>query len=189
MSHLLLDGMLGFFGAFLGLIAAAIVLFVWGRRRLRLLRGRLAMRVLADDLHWRSLVAALRPTRHQVTTAMVRRKLRTDVDRCVVAVRTAERLGVAGDTLGTRSAELEVAAEGLDAHLGSIRSVGIDPVLFAQAGDLGITAHRLRSEAMRRANAVAVPGLDELTSTVAAEFAHPSRGGRRRRSLGAESTS
>lgn len=184
MSHLLLDGAIGFLGAFVGLLAAVGALFLWGRRRYRIVKGRLAQRVLSGDLSWRSLLAAIRFNRHEVTTAMVRRKLRSDVDRCVVAVRAAERLGAAGESLGSRSAELEVAAEALDAHLASVRSVGVDPVLFAKAGDLGITAHRLRMEASRRAGEAAVPGLDELTESVAAEFAHPSLGGRARRAFG-----
>ena len=184
MSNLLLDGFLGFVGAFLGLLAAAGLLFWWGRRRLRMFRAAMATRVLSGDLSWRGVLGSLRFNRHEATTIVVRRRLRSDVDRCAVAVRSAERLGVAGDTLGARSAELEVAAEALDAHLSSIGSARVDPTLLAKATSLSLAARQLREEASRRASDAAVPGLDDLTTSVAEEFAHPSLGGRSRRALG-----
>lgn len=184
MSHLLLDGFLGFIGAFVGLLAAAAVLFWWGRRKLRQLRAQLATRVLSSDLSVRSVLSSLRFNRNEAATAGVRWRLRTEIDRCAVAVRSAERLGVAGDALGARSAELHVAAEALDAHLASVASVNVDPTLLAKADSLGAAARQLQAEASRRASEAAVPGLDDLTSSVAEEFAHPTLGGRSRRALG-----
>ena len=168
MSHLVVAGLVGFIGAFLGLMAAATLVFFWAKKRLVMVQAR------------RSLVAALRVRRHAVTIAMVRRQLLQDANRASLAVAEAERLGVAGDQMGMEAATLTVAARDLDAHLGRIATTGIDPVLFARAGDLGIAAHRLQRDAERLAGRAASAGVIRPTQPTGPDdhgpFRHPSLG-------------
>jgi hypothetical protein len=150
MSRLVLEGLVMFFAAFLGLMGAAVLVFFWAKKRLVMVQARLLTRVAAGDFSFRSLIAALRIRRHAVTIAMVRRQLLDDASRASVAVAEAERLGVADEHMGMRAAEITVAARELDEHMGRLGTVGIDPVLFARAGDLGIAAHQLRRDAQLR---------------------------------------
>ena len=178
MSNLVVAGLVGFLGAFLGLMAAATLVFFWAKKRLVMIQARLLTRVAAGDISWRSLVAALRIRRHAVTVAMVRRQLLQDANRASLAVAEAERLGVAGDQMGMEAATLTVAARDLDAHLGRIATAGIDPVLFARAGDLGIAAHRLQRDAERLAGRAASAGVIRPTQPTRPDdhgpFRHPS---------------
>ena len=178
MSHLVVAGLVGFLGAFLGLMAAATLVFFWAKKRLVMIQARLLTRVAAGDISWRSLVAALRIRRHAVTVAMVRRQLLQDANRASLAVAEAERLGVAGDQMGMEAATLTVAARDLDAHLGRIATAGIDPVLFARAGDLGIATHRLQRDAERLAGRAASAGVIRPTQPTRPDdhgpFRHPS---------------
>lgn len=178
MSHLMLAGFIGFIGAFLGLLAAGLLIFLWAKKRVLTLQARLVTRVASGDLSLRSLIAALRMRRHVVTIAMVRRQLRTDVEQCSAAVAEAERLGAAEDGMGMRSAELEVAARELDSHLARIPASRIDPVLVSRAGDLGIAAHRLRRDALRlagRSSAVGLPAPARRSGGQPAAGPHPSQ--------------
>ena len=90
MSRLMVDGLIGFMGAFLGLMAAAALVFFWAKKRILTLQARLVTRVASGDFSLRSLLAALRVRRHAVTVAMVRRQLRHDADRTSMAVAEAE---------------------------------------------------------------------------------------------------
>ena len=179
MTRLMVDGLIGFLGAFLGLMGAAVLVFFWAKKRLLMVQARLLTRVAAGDFSFRSLIAALRIRKHAVTIAMVRRQLLGDAERASMAVAEAERLGVADDGMGMRAAELSVAARDLDDHLSRLPTTGIDPVLFARAGDLGIAAHRLRRDAQRRSAPVATAGIPvdaaQRSRQGLGPFRHPSQ--------------
>ena len=154
-------------------------MFFWAKKRLLMVQARLLTRVAAGDFSFRSLIAALRIRRHAVTIAMVRRQLLQDAERASMAVTEAERLGVADEGMGMRAAELSVAAHDLNDHLGRIPTTGIDPVLFARAGDLGIAAHRLRRDAQRRSAPIATAGIpddpERRGQSDLGPFRHPSQ--------------
>ena len=179
MSRLMVDGLVGFIGAFLGLMGAAVLVFFWAKKRLLMVQARLLTRVAAGEFSFRSLIAALRVRKHAVTIAMVRRQLLQDAERASMAVTEAERLGVADEGMGMRAAELSVAAHDLNDHLGRIPTTGIDPVLVARAGDLGIAAHRLRRDAQRRSAPIATAGIpddpERRGQSDLGPFRHPSQ--------------
>ena len=175
MSRLMVDGLIGFIGAFLGLTAAAALLFFWAKKKVLTLQARLLTRVASGDLSFRSLIAALQMRRHAVTVAMVRRQLRTDADQAASAVAEAERLGVAEEGMGMQAAEIQVAARELDVPLARIPATKIDPLLFARAGDLGISAHRLRRHALRLAGHSAAVTIQPAIERGSSPGAHPSQ--------------
>ena len=111
---------------------------------------------------------------------MVRRQLVEDARTASLAVAEAERLGVADEHMGMQAANLTVAARDLDAHLGRSARAGVDPILFARAGDLGIAAHRLQRDAQRRAAHAATIGFPPVAPVVPVDdrgpFRHPSQG-------------
>ena len=157
MANHLLEALAVFVGVGTALCVAAIGGFFWTRRRFRMIRARLIMRVASGDLSLGGLIAALRFNRHTITTAMVRRKLRVDVDGAVAAVHAAERAGAPIGDLGSLAAELEVAACSIDDAMESMGPSGVTPVVLARAGDLGISAHQLRRKAEQLLAAAAVP--------------------------------
>ncbi len=177
MSRLMVEGLVMFLAAFLGLMGAAVLVFFWAKKRLLMVQARLLTRVAAGDFSFRSLIAALRIRRHAVTIAMVRRQLLDDANRASVAVAEAERLGVADGHMGMRAAEITVAARDLDEHMGRLSTTGIDPVLFARAGDLGIAAHQLRRDAQRRSTHAATTGIPAIVEPRRdrGPFRHPSQ--------------
>ncbi len=157
MANHLLEALAVFVGVGTALCVAAVAGFFWTRRRFRMIRARLIMRVASGDLSLGGFIAAIRFNRHSITTAMVRRKLRVDVDGAVAAVHAAERAGAPVGDLGSLAAELDVAAQSIDGAMASMGPSGVTPVVLARAGDLGISANQLRRKAEHLLAAAAVP--------------------------------
>ena len=159
MEKFVLDVVAVFAGVFVALAAVAGVAFVWIRRRFRSLRARLVMGATGGELSLAGMVGSFRVNRHSVSTAIIRRRLRLDVDAAVAAVHAAERAGAAIGELGSLAAELQVASDSLDAAMASMGSSGVTPVILARANDLSSSARRLRREAEQLLASSAVPGL------------------------------
>ena len=168
MENMLLDAL----GVFLGVAAATLVAlglgFLWARRRFRTLRARMIMRVANGELSFGNVLAAIRVNRRGITTGMVRRRLRVDVDGALAAVSAAERSGAIIGDLGAMAADLDVAASSLDAAMASMGPSGATPVILARAGELGISAHQLRRKAEHLVTHAAVPGHAELVDAIGA---------------------
>ena len=83
MEKFVLDVVAVFAGVFVALAAVAGVAFVWIRRRFRSLRARLVMGATGGELSLAGMVGSFRVNRHSVSTAIIRRRLRLDVDAAV----------------------------------------------------------------------------------------------------------
>ena len=166
MEKFVLDVVAVFAGVFVALAAVAGVAFVWIRRRFRSLRARLVMGATGGELSLAGMVGSFRVNRHSVSTAIIRRRLRLDVDAAVAAVHAAERAGAAIGELGSLAAELQVASDSLDAAMASMGSSGVTPVILARANDLSSSARRLRREAEQLLASSAVPGHAALIDSI-----------------------
>ena len=177
MENILMDAL----GVFLGVAAATLVAlglgFLWARRRFRTMRARMIMRVANGELSIGNVIAAIKVNRRGITTGMVRRRLRVDVDGALAAVTAAERSGALIGDLGSMAADLDVAASSLDAAMASMGPSGAAPVILARAGELGISAHQLRRKAELLLTHAAVPDHAELVDAIAAT--DPARGASR----------
>ncbi len=173
MGRNIIDAAAIFLGVLAGVLAIGIAGLLWVRRKVSIIRARLITRVAAGDLTFGGLISAIRVNRHTITTAMVRRRLRIDVDGAVAAVRLAERNGVFIGSMGQQVVDLDQAARSLETLMASMGMSGVTPVVLAKAGELGITAHHLRRAAEKAMVSMAVPHHDVLTEEVADEFGHP----------------
>ena len=166
MERYLLDAVAVFTGVTVALAAAIGVGIFWARRRIRMFRARLIMRVASGELTVGNFITTIRINRHGVTTAMVRRRLRVNVDGAVTAVHAAERAGAPIGELGTLAADLEAAAHSLDEAMASMGASGVTSVVLARAEELSGSARQLRRAAERLLAATAVPGHAELVESI-----------------------
>jgi hypothetical protein len=166
MEEFVLDVLAVSAGVTLALTVLVGIGFFWARRRFRMMRTRLLVRVAGGDLSPGGLGAAARINRHGVSTAIVRRRLRVDVDGAVTAVHQAERAGAPIGDLGALAADLEVAARSLDAAMASMGSSGVTPVVRTRARELDASAKQLRHRAERLLAATAVPGQASLVEAI-----------------------
>ena len=168
MENHVIDALVAFTGMFAAVLCAIGMTAWWMRRRLRIIRARLITRVAAGEFSLGSLIAAIRINRHAVTTAQVRRRLTEDVAGAVRAVGAAERAGAPIGDLGMLCAELETAATALDNAIVQVAPSGVSPVLLARAGELGISAHRLRAAAEKLLAHATVPDHGALVDAISA---------------------
>jgi len=166
MERYLLDAFAVFVGVTFALATFVGVAVFWARRRIRRFRTRLILRVANGEMSVGNLISTIRINRHGITTAMVRRRLRVDVDGAVTAVRAAERAGAPIGQLGTLAAELEAAWRSLDAAIASMGGSGVTPVVLDRARELGDSARQVRRTAERLLAATAVPGHAELVKSI-----------------------